>query len=91
MSAGELIAMKPYRSASCVAFSTLSTLALVGGLGMSGCGPSEVGSAPSSKGQVSEFLNKEQGSQIAGQKPGKGPQSIKSKLFKAGGSSPKSE
>lgn len=89
MSVGELIAMKSYRSASCVTFSTLTTLALIGGLWMSGCGPSEVGSAPSSKGQVTEFLNKEQGSQIAGKKAGTGPQSIKSKLFKGAGSSPK--
>jgi hypothetical protein len=89
MSPGELTAMKSNRSASCVAFSALSTLALVSGLWMSGCGHSEVGSAPSSKQQISDYVSQEKG-QMTGKK-GAGPQSIKKKLFDRNSTAPKAE
>jgi hypothetical protein len=78
--------MKFHRSASRVAFSTISTLAVVSGTWMIGCGPSGVGTAPSSKEQVAEIYSKDEGT---GQLKTKGkniqgPQSIKRKLFKPG-------
>jgi hypothetical protein len=86
--------MKSLRSASRVVFATISTLAVVSGTWMIGCGPSGVGTAPSSKEQVAEIYSKENGSRQLKNPPkvgGKnvpGPQSIKSKLFKPGESPP---
>ncbi len=71
--------MKSSRSASCLAFSSMSTLVLVGGLWMSGCSPSEVGSAPSSKEQVKDYISQEKAKMST--KKGAGPQSIKKKLY----------
>jgi hypothetical protein len=85
--------MKFHRSASRVVFSAISAIAVVSGTWMIGCGPSGVGSAPSSREHVVEIYSKENGaSQIKNaRKIGKnvqGPKSIKSKIFKGGDTTP---
>jgi hypothetical protein len=74
-------------------FSTISTFVVVSGTWIIGCGPSGVGTAPSSKEHVVEIYSKETGStQLKdASRLGKnvqGPQSIKSKLFKRGEAPP---
>jgi hypothetical protein len=67
---------------------------IAGATAVVGCSPAEVGSSPSSKQQVAEFIAKEpESGQInpGGKKgPGavKGPQSIKKKLFNPGPEKP---
>jgi hypothetical protein len=85
--------MKSHRSASRFVFSAISTLAVVSGTWMIGCGSSGVGSAPSSKEHVVEIYSKEnESSQLKNRtrvgKNVQGPQSIKSKLFKPGDAPP---
>lgn len=76
------------RTTSRIVTSTSSALVVVGASWLAGCGPEGVGSAPSSKAQVSEFLSKEsEKDQLTKQgKLGKniqGPKNIKSRLIKA--------
>jgi hypothetical protein len=85
--------MKWHRSASRTVFAAISTLAVVSGTWVVGCGPSGVGSSPSSKEHIVEVVTKQDSaSQLKNsRKPGKnvqGPKSIKTKIFKGDDGTP---
>jgi hypothetical protein len=77
--------MKSNRSARRVLVTVLSGMVTLGASWLAGCGPSGVGTTPSTKKEVSEFLSKQsEADQIKGGRPGKkfqGPKNIKSKIF----------
>lgn len=79
------MAMKSYRSARRAVATVLSASFVLGASWLAGCGPSGVGSTPSNKQEVSDYLSKHpEAGQLKGVKPGanvQGPRSIKSKLF----------
>jgi hypothetical protein len=80
--------MNSHRSSLKVGSIAMSSLAIVAGSWMVGCGTSDVGTSPSSKQQVASYLEKEAEQQNStankrGRKTGPAPQNIKSKVFKA--------
>ena len=77
--------MKSNRSARRLLVTALSGMVALGASWLAGCGPSGVGSAPSTSKEVSEYFAKQSGTeQIKGRRPGKnfqGPKSVRSERF----------
>jgi hypothetical protein len=93
-SPGELNLMNFANAARLVVLKGLVCMMIAGGTLLVGCSPAEVGSNPSSKGQISDYMAKQsessQLSQRGKKSPGafKGPQSIKKRLFNPGSENP---